>query len=265
MQIYLDLLQDVQKHGERRSTRTGKDCLSVFGRQLRVPLAEGFPALTTKKLHMRSIVHELLWFIRGETHTKYLHDNGVQIWDPWIDKDGEVGPLYGVQWRKWKTERDKTIDQLAEVVSCIQRDPFSRRLVVSAWNVGQLSAMVLPPCHVLFQFYVSKDKRLSCQLYQRSADLFIGVPFNIASYALLTHMIAKLCGLGVGDFVHSFGDVHLYVDHLCQVEEQLKRRPKPLPSLEIRGTQKSIDDFCYEDIVLKNYEAHPHIKADVAV
>lgn len=264
MQGYLDLLKDVLNNGTIKPNRTGIDTLSVFGRQWRVSLEKGFPLLTTKKLHVKSIVHELLWFLSGSSNTKYLKDNGVTIWDAWCDEDGELGHVYGVQWRRWENGK-KTIDQIKNVIKDIKETRNSRRLIVCAWNVAQLEKMALPPCHVLFQFYVDAEDKLSCQLYQRSADLFLGVPFNVASYSLLTHMIAKLCGLKVGDFIHTFGDLHLYTNHIYQAKHQLMRVPYVLPTLQIQGEQKTIDDFKYEDFVFDKYHAYPHIKADVAV
>jgi len=263
MQSYLDLLADVLDHGAVKSDRTGTGTRSLFGRQLRFDLARGFPLVTTKKLHVRSIVHELLWFIRGETNVRSLQAEGISIWDEWADDEGELGPIYGRQWRSWPTPAGP-VDQLAGVIEAIGATPDSRRLLVSAWNVGELPAMALPPCHVLFQFHVAEG-RLSCQLYQRSADLFLGVPFNIASYALLTMMIARVTDLEPGDFVHTFGDVHLYANHLEQAREQLTRSPRPLPTLVLDPTIRSIDDFRYEHVRIEGYEPHPPIKAPVAV
>lgn len=264
MRQYLDLLDYVLRNGVRKSNRTGVDTLSVFGYQMRFNLQDGFPLLTTKKLHWKSIVYELLWFLRGDSNIKYLHDHGVTIWDEWADENGDLGPIYGVQWRKWKASDGGTFDQIAEVVEEIRRNPNSRRLIVSAWNVGELPYMKLPPCHILFQFYVANG-RLFCQLYQRSADVFLGVPFNIASYALLTHMVAHVTGLEVGEFIHTLGDTHLYVNHIEQAKLQLTREPRPLPTIKLNSEVKSIFDFKYEDIELLNYNPHPHIKADVAV
>jgi thymidylate synthase len=264
MRAYLDLLQDILDHGVRKDDRTGTGTLSVFGRQLRFDLAQGFPLVTTKKLHLRAIVHELLWFLRGETNTAYLTENKVTIWDEWADENGELGPVYGKQWRSWEALDGRTIDQIAWVVDEIRRNPDSRRLVVSAWNVGDLPRMALMPCHTLFQFHVA-DGRLSCQLYQRSGDVFLGVPFNIASYALLTHMVAQVCGLRVGDFVHTFGDAHLYLNHLEQAREQLAREPLPLARLRLNPDVQSIFDFRYEDVGIDGYASHPAIRAPVAV
>lgn len=264
MQQYLDLLRHVRNHGTRKEDRTGTGTLSVFGYQMRFDLAAGFPVVTTKKLHLRSIIHELLWFIRGDTNVKYLRDNGVSIWDEWADADGDLGPVYGKQWRSWPTADGRRIDQLSEVIEQIKRNPDSRRLIVSAWNVAEIEQMALPPCHLLFQFYVANGK-LSCQLYQRSADIFLGVPFNIASYALLTRMIAQVCGLQPGDFVHTLGDAHVYLNHLEQADTQLARTPYPLPTLNINPDIRSIFDFKYEDFELANYQCHPAIKAPVAV
>jgi len=264
MQVYLDLLEKVLTQGRKKSDRTGVGTLSLFGHQLRVDLNEGFPLLTTKKIHLRSVIHELLWFLSGSTNIQYLNDHGVTIWDEWADPDGELGPIYGYQWRSWPGPDGEKIDQISKVIQQIQKNPDSRRLIVSAWNVASLDQMRLPPCHVLFQFYVA-DGRLSCQLYQRSADLFLGVPFNIASYALLTMMVAQVCGLRVGEFIHTFGDVHLYLNHLDQARQQLEREPRPLPVMKLNPNIDSIFDFRYEDFSLCNYEPHPHIKAPVAV
>ncbi|HWS53703.1 MAG TPA: thymidylate synthase [Pyrinomonadaceae bacterium] len=264
MRAYLDLLASLLEHGARKEDRTGTGTLSVFGHQMRFDLREGFPALTTKRLHLRSIIHELLWFLRGDTNVGYLREHGVTIWDEWADAEGELGPVYGKQWRRWQTADGRTIDQIANVVEQIKADPDSRRLVVSAWNVGELDRMALPPCHVLFQFYVSGG-RLSCQLYQRSADVFLGVPFNIASYALLTHMVAEQCGLDAGDFVWTGGDCHLYLNHTEQARLQLSREPLPLPRLRIRRRPASIFDYEFEDFELEGYQAHPSIPAPVAV
>ena len=264
MQAYLELLRHVRSHGLRKQDRTGTGTLSVFGWQSRYDLRRGFPAVTTKRLHLRSIFHELLWFLRGDTNVRYLHENGVSIWDEWADRDGELGPIYGAQWRAWRTADGRVIDQLANVEEQIRRDPDSRRLIVSAWNVGELERMALPPCHLLFQFYVA-DGRLSCQLYQRSADIFLGVPFNIASYALLTQMMAQVVGLEPGEFVHTLGDAHLYLNHLEQADLQLSRVPYELPRLELRPDVKSIAEFSYEDSRLVDYRAHPAIAAPIAV
>lgn len=264
MRQYLDLLRDVLDNGAEKSDRTGTGTRSLFGRQLRFDLADGFPLVTTKKLHTKSIVHELLWFLRGETNVAYLKENGVSIWDEWADADGNLGPVYGKQWRSWQGADGKTIDQIAWLIGEIRRNPDSRRLVVSAWNVAELPKMALAPCHCLFQFHVANG-RLSCQLYQRSADVFLGVPFNIASYALLTHLIAQVCDLAPGDFVHSFGDVHLYNNHVEQARTQLAREPLPLPRLKLNPEVNSIFDFRFEDIAVEGYQSHPAIKAPVAV
>ena len=264
MQIYLDLLRDVLEHGARKDDRTGTGTLSVFGRQIRMDLAEGFPLLTTKKLHVKSIVHELLWFLRGDTNIAYLKEHGVSIWDEWADADGDLGPVYGKQWRAWLAPDGRSIDQIAQVIEQIRRNPDSRRMIVSAWNVGELDRMALMPCHALFQFYVANGK-LSCQLYQRSADIFLGVPFNIASYALLTCMMAQVCDLAPGDFVHTFGDLHLYSNHMEQAREQLTRAPRPLPKLVLNPDVRSLFDFRFEDIRVVDYEPWPAIRAPVAV
>lgn len=264
MRAYLDLMADILEHGVDRDDRTGVGTRAVFGRQLRLDLSAGFPCLTTKKLHLRSIIYELLWFLKGETNIGYLRDNKVRIWDEWADDDGELGPVYGRQWRAWPTPGGETIDQIAAAVDLIQRTPTSRRIVVSAWNVAELPKMALAPCHCLFQFFVA-DGKLSCQLYQRSADVFLGVPFNIASYALLTMMIAKVTDLQPGDFVHTFGDVHLYKNHFEQARTQLQRTPGTLPTMQIERRPPSIFDFAYEDFALVGYEPQPHIKAPVAV
>ena len=295
MKQYLDLLQHVLDHGTERLDRTGTGTVGVFGYQMRFNLSEGFPALTTKKLHLRSIIHELLWFLRGDTNIKYLKDNGVSIWDEWADENGDLGPVYGSQWRSWPDGKGGTIDQIANVVREIKENPYSRRLMVTAWNPAEIQEMALPPCHCLFQFYVEpaapqgvqdnsaaggivlnspnsldslnspKKGRLSCQLYQRSADIFLGVPFNIASYALLTMMMAQVCGLEPGDFVHTFGDAHIYKNHLDQVRLQLTREPRPLPTMRINPEVKDIFGFQYEDFTLENYDPHPHIKGEVSV
>ena len=264
MKQYLDLLDHVMANGTKKADRTGTGTISVFGYQMRFNLNDGFPVLTTKKLHLKSIIHELLWFISGNTNIKYLTDNGVKIWNEWADKDGNLGPVYGSQWRSWPSHDGRKIDQLKQVIESIQKSPDSRRHIVSAWNVGELDKMALPPCHVLFQFYVS-DGKLSCQLYQRSADIFIGVPFNITSYALLTMMIAQVTGLNPGDFVHTFGDAHIYLNHIDQVKLQLTRKPYPLPVMEINPEVKDINKFRIEDFKLVNYNSHPHIKGDISV
>ncbi|MDH5571013.1 MAG: thymidylate synthase [Gammaproteobacteria bacterium] len=261
---YLDLMRHVRDHGVRKEDRTGTGTLSVFGYQMRFNLADGFPLVTTKKCHLRSILHELLWFLKGETNIKYLKDNGVSIWDEWADENGELGPVYGSQWRSWPTADGRHIDQIAQVVEQIKNNPDSRRLIVSAWNVADVDNMALPPCHAFFQFYVANG-RLSCQLYQRSADIFLGVPFNIASYALLTMMMAQVTGLKPGDFVHTLGDAHLYSNHLEQVDLQLSRTPHALPAMHINPAVKDIFEFCFDDFELRNYEFEPHIKAPVAV
>jgi thymidylate synthase len=264
VKAYLDLLRHVLDHGEPRDDRTGVGTLGVFGAQLRFDLGAGFPAVTTKKLHFRSIIHELLWFLRGDTNVAYLRENKVSIWDEWADENGDLGPVYGHQWRSWPTPGGEKIDQIARVVEQIRQNPDSRRHIVSAWNVADIERMALPPCHCLFQFYVG-DGRLSCQLYQRSADVFLGVPFNIASYALLTMMVAQVTGLVPGDFVHTFGDAHLYNNHLDQARLQLSREPRPLPEMKILREAESIFDFHFEDFELRGYEPHPHIKAAVSV
>ena len=264
MKQYLDLMQHVLDHGVRKEDRTGTGTLSVFGHQMRFDLAQGFPLVTTKKLHLRSIIHELLWFLSGDSNIRYLKENGVSIWDEWADENGELGPVYGVQWRSWPAPDGRKIDQVAQVMEQLRSNPDSRRIILSAWNVAEIDNMALPPCHCLFQFYVA-DGKLSCQLYQRSCDIFLGVPFNIASYALLTHMLAQQADLGVGDFVWTGGDCHLYLNHLEQADEQLKRAPLPLPTLAIKRRPPSIFDYRYEDFEILNYEAHPHIKAAVAV
>jgi thymidylate synthase len=264
MQQYHDLLRHILKNGSRKEDRTGTGTLSCFGYQMRFDLSEGFPLLTTKKVHMRSIIHELLWFLKGDTNIKYLKENGVSIWDEWADEDGNLGPVYGYQWRSWPGHGSESIDQISEVVNTIRSNPDSRRLIVSAWNPADIPQMALPPCHCLFQFYVAEGK-LSCQLYQRSADTFLGVPFNIASYALLTLMIAQVCDLQVGEFIHSFGDVHLYTNHLEQVELQLSRDIRPLPQMHLNRDIKDLFAFRYEDFNLVDYNPHPAIKAQVAV
>ena len=264
MKQYLDLLRHVLETGTKKDDRTGTGTLSVFGYQMRFNLAEGFPLLTTKKLHTRSIFHELLWFLKGDTNIKYLKDNGVTIWDEWADKDGNLGPVYGYQWRSWPGPDGKAYDQITKLVEMIRKNPNSRRLIVSAWNVPFIEQMALQPCHCLFQFYVA-DGKLSCQLYQRSADIFLGVPFNIASYALLTHMIAQVTGLKVGDFVHTLGDAHLYLNHLEQAKLQLSREPKKIPVLRLNPERKELLDFVYDDFVIEGYDPHPAIKAPIAV
>jgi thymidylate synthase len=264
MRQYLDLMDRVLKTGMEKRDRTGTGTLSVFGHQMRFDLAEGFPLVTTKKLHLKSIVTELLWFLRGDTNVRWLQERGVTIWDEWADANGELGPVYGHQWRSWPRDHSGTIDQIAEVVAAIKRNPDSRRLIVTAWNPADIPKMALPPCHCLFQFYVA-DGRLSCQLYQRSADVFLGVPFNIASYALLTMMMAQVTSLLPGEFVHSFGDAHLYLNHLDQAREQLSRQPYPLPAMRINPAVADILGFKYEDFTLESYQAHPHIKAEIAV
>lgn len=264
MRQYLDLLRHVLEHGRAKSDRTGTGTLSVFGEQVRYDLAQGFPLLTTKKVHAKSIIYELLWFLRGETNVAYLKGHGVSIWNEWADPQGELGPIYGYQWRSWPTRDGGTVDQITQVVDQIRSNPDSRRLIVSAWNVADLPRMALAPCHALFQFYVV-DGRLSCQLYQRSADIFLGVPFNIASYALLTMMVAQVTGLGVGEFVHTFGDLHLYTNHIEQAKLQLTREPKPLPTMRLRSGVRSIFDFQFDDFELIGYHPDPHISAPVAV
>ena len=264
MKPYLDLLARILDEGAERDDRTGTGTKSVFGAQMRIPLEDGFPLLTTKKLHLRSIVHELLWFLRGETNVRSLHEQGVTIWDEWADARGELGPVYGKQWRAWEGPDGRVYDQLSEALRLIREDPSSRRILVSAWNVADLERMALPPCHVLFQFYVTEG-RLSCQLYQRSADVFLGVPFNIASYALLTHMVAQASGLGVGDFIHTFGDVHLYRNHVEQARLQISREPRPLPSLSLNPAVTDLFTFRFEDIEVHGYDPHPSIKAPIAV
>ncbi len=264
MQQYLDLMRRVLETGARKDDRTGTGTLSVFGHQMRFDLARGFPLLTTKKLHIRSIIHELLWFLRGDTNIGWLNEHGVSIWDEWADEKGDLGPIYGAQWRCWPDGKGGCIDQIAQIVEQIRTNPDSRRIIVSAWNVADVPRMALPPCHLLFQFHVASG-RLSCQLYQRSADIFLGVPFNIASYALLTHMVAHVTGLKAGDFVHTLGDAHLYLNHLEQAKTQLARAPRPLPKLEIARKVDNLDDFRFEDFIISGYDPHPHIKAPVAV
>jgi thymidylate synthase len=264
VQQYLDLMRHVRDHGVKKEDRTGTGTLSVFGYQMRFDLATGFPVVTTKKIHLRSIIHELLWFLQGDTNIKYLRDNGVSIWDEWADENGDLGPVYGSQWRSWPTADGRHVDQISQVVEQIKTNPDSRRLIVSAWNVGEVDNMALPPCHAFFQFYVANGK-LSCQLYQRSADIFLGVPFNIASYALLTLMIAQVTGLRPGELIHTLGDAHLYSNHLEQTDEQLRRKPFPAPMMKLNPDIKDIFDFKFEDFELIGYECHPHIKAPVAV
>ena len=264
MQHYLDMMRLVRDEGARKEDRTGTGTLSIFGHQMRFDLSQGFPLVTTKKLHIRSIIHELLWFLSGDSNIRYLRENGVSIWDEWADENGDLGPVYGVQWRSWPTPDGRKIDQVAQVMEQLRNNPDSRRIILSAWNVAEIDNMALPPCHCLFQFYVANGK-LSCQLYQRSCDIFLGVPFNIASYALLTHMLAQQADLGVGDFIWTGGDCHLYLNHLDQADEQLSREPLPLPTLAIKRRPPSIFDYRYEDFEILNYEAHPHIKAAVAV
>lgn len=264
MQQYLDLMRHVRDHGTKKEDRTGTGTVSVFGYQMRFDLSQGFPLVTTKRLHLRSIIHELLWFLRGDTNIRYLKDNGVSIWDEWADDKGELGPVYGSQWRSWPKPDGQSIDQIAQVIEQIKNTPDSRRMLVSAWNVADVDNMALPPCHTFFQFYVAEGK-LSCQLYQRSADIFLGVPFNIASYALLTQMVAQVCDLGVGDFIHTLGDAHLYLNHLQQADLQLSREPHPLPHMQLNPVVKSLFDFSYADFELVDYAYHPHIKAPVAV
>jgi len=264
MRQYLDLMRHVLENGTRKEDRTGTGTLSVFGYQMRFDLSEGFPLVTTKKVHLRSIIHELLWFLKGETNIRYLKENGVSIWDEWADENGDLGPVYGAQWRSWPTPLGGSIDQITQLVEQIRNSPDSRRLLVSAWNPAEVERMALPPCHCLFQFYVAEG-RLSCQLYQRSADIFLGVPFNIASYALLTLMIAQVTGLQPGEFIHTFGDAHLYANHLDQVKTQLSRSPFPLPVMQLNSDVNSLFDFVYDDFSLEQYQCHPHIKAPVAV
>ena len=264
MKAYLDLMQHVLNEGTQKHDRTGTGTISVFGYQMRFNLQEGFPLVTTKKCHLRSIIHELIWFLKGDTNIAYLKENGVSIWDEWADENGNLGPVYGSQWRSWPTANGQHIDQIKQVINQIKTNPDSRRLIVSAWNVGEIENMALPPCHAFFQFYVA-DGKLSCQLYQRSADIFLGVPFNIASYALLTMMVAQVCGLQAGDFVHTLGDAHLYNNHLEQTHLQLSREPHPLPSMKLNPKVTDIFDFKFEDFTLENYDPHPHIKAPVAI
>jgi thymidylate synthase len=264
MKQYLDLLEHVMQKGVEKSDRTGTGTISLFGYQMRFDLQQGFPVMTTKKLHLRSIIHELLWFLKGETNLKYLHENNVTIWDEWADDNGELGHIYGYQWRSWPTPDGRFIDQISNVVGSIKENPDSRRHIVSAWNVGELDKMALPPCHLLFQFYVA-DGKLSCQLYQRSCDIFLGVPFNITSYALLTLMMSHVTGLKPGEFIHTLGDAHIYLNHIDQVKLQLSREPFPLPQMIINPEKKSIFDFIFSDFHLENYQSHPHIKGDISV
>ena len=264
MNQYLTLLEHVKQNGQKKEDRTGTGTMSVFGYQMRFNLNEGFPLLTTKKVHLKSVIYELLWFLSGDTNIKFLKDNGVSIWDEWADENGNLGPVYGHQWRSWPTSEGNEIDQISNLINQIKKTPDSRRLIVSAWNVGEINKMKLPPCHCFFQFYVA-DGRLSCQLYQRSADIFLGVPFNIASYALLTQMIAHVCGLECGEFIHTLGDAHIYTNHIYQVNEQLSRKPKKLPQIKINPSVKNIFDFKYEDFSLEGYDPYPLIKAPVAV
>ena len=264
MDQYLKLLEDVKQNGQKKEDRTGTGTMSVFGYQMRFNLNEGFPLLTTKKVHLKSVIYELLWFLSGDTNIKFLKDNSVSIWDEWADENGNLGPVYGHQWRSWPTSEGNEIDQISNLINQIKKTPDSRRLIVSAWNVGEINKMKLPPCHCFFQFYVA-DGRLSCQLYQRSADIFLGVPFNVASYALLTQMIAHVCGLECGEFIHTLGDAHIYTNHIDQVNEQLRRKPKKLPQIKINPSVKNIFDFKYEDFSLEGYDPYPLIKAPVAV
>ncbi|WP_377889073.1 thymidylate synthase [Alkalihalobacillus sp. R86527] len=264
MKTYLQLCEEILHNGTKKSDRTGTGTISVFGHQMRFDLQEGFPALTTKKLHLRSIIHELLWFIKGETNVKYLQDNGVRIWNEWADENGELGPVYGHQWRSWTGADGETVDQIQKVIEQIKTNPNSRRMIVTAWNPSQVDDMALPPCHCLFQFYVA-DGKLSCQLYQRSADVFLGVPFNIASYALLTMMMAQVCDLEPGEFIHTLGDAHIYNNHIEQVELQLTREPRKLPKMKINPDVNSLFDFTFEDFELTEYDPHPHIKGEVSV
>jgi len=264
MKQYLDLLSHVMEHGTRKEDRTGTGTVSTFGAQMRFDLSEGFPLLTTKKLHLKSIIHELLWFLKGETNTKYLNDHGVKIWNEWADENGNLGHIYGYQWRSWPTPDGNTIDQISAVVDSLKQNPDSRRHIVSAWNVGELEKMALPPCHILFQFYVANGK-LSCQLYQRSADIFLGVPFNIASYSFLLMMMARVTGLQPGEFIHTLGDAHIYLNHKEQVKLQLTRGPRPLPSVKLNPEIKSLFEFSFEDFTIENYDPHPHIKGAISV
>ncbi len=264
MEQYLNLCRHVLEHGVKKQDRTGTGTISTFGYQMRFDLAKGFPLVTTKKIHLKSVIYELLWFLKGDTNVKYLQEHGVRIWNEWADENGDLGPIYGYQWRSWTGADGNTIDQISNVIEQIKTNPHSRRLIVSAWNVADLDKMALPPCHAFFQFYVAEGK-LSCQLYQRSADLFLGVPFNIASYALLTMMIAQVCDLELGEFIHTFGDVHIYNNHIEQVKLQLTREPRPLPTMKLNKEVKSIFDFTYDDFTLEGYDPHPHIKGEVSV
>ena len=264
MQAYLELIRHILDNGAKKDDRTGTGTLSTFGYQMRFDLSQGFPMVTTKKLHLKSIIHELLWFLKGETNVEYLQENEVKIWDAWAGESGELGPVYGKQWRRWEAMDGSIIDQIDEAIELITNDPSSRRIIVSAWNVGELSEMALLPCHAFFQFYVN-DGKLSCQLYQRSADVFLGIPFNIASYALLTHMMAQVCNLAVGDFIHTIGDAHLYINHLEQANLQVERKPLTLPTLHLNQSIMHINDFTYEDIEVRDYEHHPHIAAPISV
>lgn len=265
MQAYLDLITKVLDDGEERRDRTGTGTLGVFGHQMRFDLSDGFPLLTTKKLHLRSIIHELLWFLRGDTNIAYLKENRVSIWDEWADEQGDLGPVYGAQWRSWKTPEGDAVDQISNVIHEIKANPFSRRLIVNAWNVGEISKMALPPCHLMFQFYVSTDGKLSCQLYQRSADIFLGVPFNIASYSLLMMMVAQVCDLQPGEFVHTLGDAHIYTNHLEQARLQISRLPRRRPIMRLNPSVRDIFKFQFSDFTLEQYDPHPHIKAEVAI
>ncbi|MGI4992882.1 thymidylate synthase [Halobacteriovorax sp. GFR7] len=265
MRQYLDLMRHVLENGQKKEDRTGTGTISVFGYQARYNLEEGFPLVTTKKCHLRSIIHELLWFLKGDTNIAYLKENKVRIWDEWADENGDLGPVYGYQWRHWKTPSGEEVDQVANLVKGLKENPFSRRHILTAWNPADVDNMALPPCHSFIQFYVSPDMKLSCQLYQRSADIFLGVPFNIASYALMTMMLAQVCDLKLGDFVHTMGDAHLYLNHIEQAQLQLTREPHALPTMKINPEVKSIFEFKYEDFTLENYEAHPHIKGEVSV
>lgn len=264
MNQYEALLKYVKDNGTKKSDRTGTGTVSIFGYQMRFDLNEGFPLITTKQVHLKSIIHELIWFLKGDTNIKYLQDNGVTIWDEWVDKNGELGPIYGYQWRSWPSPDGQHIDQISQIINALKSNPDSRRIIVSAWNVADINKMSLPPCHVMFQFYVA-DNKLSCQMYQRSADLFLGVPFNIASYALLTMMVAQVCGFELGEFIHTFGDTHIYINHLEQVDLQLSRTPRPYPVMKLNPAIKNIFDFKYEDFELEEYNPHPGIKASIAV
>lgn len=265
MKQYLDFLKHIKKSGSEKKNRTDTDTISIFGYQMRFDISKNFPLITTKKVHMKSVIYELLWFLKGDTNIKYLNDHGVSIWNEWADENGNLGPIYGKQWRSWKSKNEVAIDQIKNVIEEIKKDPFSRRHIVNAWNVSDIPNMAIPPCHTMFQFYVSENKELSCQLYQRSADAFLGVPFNIASYSLLTYMIASLCNLRPKEFIHTFGDAHIYKNHMMQVDLQISRIPKELPTLQIKNNRKNINDFVFEDFELKNYSYHPAIKAEIAV